>query len=150
MDQRPFACLMFRTMHTEAEARQADLEDLNEADGALFKIRDDPRLTAVGRLLQRSSLDGLPQLVNVLRGEMSLVGPRPLPERDYAMLDDWQRKRYLVKPGVIGLTQLHELREPISAAECAELDIYYVDHRSPWLDLKILARTLLAMFQRSR
>ena len=81
--QRPFACLKFRTMHTDAEERQADLEELNEASGALFKIRDDPRLTPVGRFLRRFSLDELPQLINVLRGEMSLVGPRPLPERDY-------------------------------------------------------------------
>src|SRR6185437_1199003 len=80
--QRPFACLKFRTMHTDAEERQADLEELNEASGALFKIRDDPRLTPVGRFLRRFSLDELPQLINVLRGEMSLVGPRPLPERD--------------------------------------------------------------------
>src|SRR6202035_2106262 len=76
--QRPFPCLKFRTMHTDAEERQADLEEMNEASGALFKIRDDPRLTRVGRMLRRFSLDELPQLVNVLRGEMSLVGPRPL------------------------------------------------------------------------
>src|SRR3954463_9829663 len=100
--QRPFACLKFRTMHSDAEERQADLEDLNEASGALFKIRDDPRLTPVGRFLRRFSLDELPQLINVLRGEMSLVGPRPLPERDYDHLEDWHKKRYLVMPGITG------------------------------------------------
>ncbi len=115
--QRPFPCLKFRTMHTDAEERQADLEELNEASGALFKIRDDPRLTPVGRFLRRFSLDELPQLINVLRGEMSLVGPRPLPERDYTMLEDWHRKRYLVLPGhhraVAGLRALGaRLRRP--------------------------------------
>ena len=84
--QLPFACLKFRTMYYDADERQDALEELNEASGALFKIRDDPRLTPVGRFLRRFSLDELPQLVNVLRGEMSLVGPRPLPERDFALL----------------------------------------------------------------
>src|SRR5207245_882596 len=79
---------------------------LNEATGALFKIRQDPRLTRVGRVLRRFSLDELPQLVNVLRGEMSLVGPRPLPQRDYERLEDWHRKRYLVLPGITGLWQV--------------------------------------------
>ncbi len=104
--QRPFKCLKFRTMHTNAEEHQAELEELNEASGALFKIRDDPRLTRVGGLLRRFSMDELPQLVNVLRGEMSLVGPRPLPQRDYDMLEDWHRKRYLVLPGITGLWQV--------------------------------------------
>ena len=86
-------------MHTDAEQRQEELEGLNEASGALFKIRRDPRVTRVGGFLRRYSLDELPQLVNVLRGEMSMVGPRPLPMRDYHRLEDWHRKRYLVLPG---------------------------------------------------
>src|SRR5207302_6195766 len=104
--QRPFECLKFRTMHTNAEELQAELEALNEASGALFKIRRDPRLTRVGGFLRRFSLDELPQLVNVLRGDMSMVGPRPLPLRDYNRLDEWHRKRYLVLPGITGLWQV--------------------------------------------
>src|SRR5262249_53278678 len=102
----PFACLKFRTMYEDADQRQAALESLNEATGALFKIREDPRLTPVGRFLRRYSLDELPQLVNVVRGQMSLVGPRPLPERDFAQLEEWHKKRYLVLPGLTGLWQI--------------------------------------------
>ncbi|MEA2340536.1 MAG: hypothetical protein QOG11_613, partial [Solirubrobacteraceae bacterium] len=104
--RRPFACLKFRTMYRDADERQADLESLNEASGALFKIRDDPRMTPVGRFLRRFSLDELPQLWNVMRGDMSLVGPRPLPQRDFEMLEEWHKKRYLVLPGVTGLWQV--------------------------------------------
>src|SRR3954453_21937025 len=99
----PFSCLKFRTMFTDADERQHELEALNESSGAIFKIRLDPRVTRVGRVLRRYSLDELPQLINVLRGQMSLVGPRPLPQRDFDMLDDWHKKRYLVLPGVTGL-----------------------------------------------
>ncbi len=145
--QRPFACLKFRTMHTDAEERQADLEELNEASGALFKIRDDPRLTSVGRLLRRFSLDELPQLVNVLRGEMSLVGPRPLPERDYAMLEDWHRKRYLVLPGITGLWQVSG-RSELDFDDLVHLDFIYLESWSLALDLTILLKTLPAVFSR--
>jgi exopolysaccharide biosynthesis polyprenyl glycosylphosphotransferase len=145
--QRPFACLKFRTMHTDAEERQADLEELNEADGALFKIRDDPRLTAVGRMLRRFSLDELPQLVNVLRGEMSLVGPRPLPERDYAMLEEWHRKRYLVLPGITGLWQVSG-RSELDFDDLVHLDFIYLERWSLALDLTILLKTIPAVFMR--
>jgi exopolysaccharide biosynthesis polyprenyl glycosylphosphotransferase len=145
--QRPFACLKFRTMHTDAEELQADLEELNEASGALFKIRDDPRLTRVGRLLRRFSLDELPQLVNVLRGDMSLVGPRPLPERDYAMLDDWHRKRYLVLPGITGLWQVSG-RSELDFDELVHLDFLYLESWSLALDLTILLKTIPAVFTR--
>jgi exopolysaccharide biosynthesis polyprenyl glycosylphosphotransferase len=145
--QRPFACLKFRTMHTDAEERQADLEVLNEASGALFKIRDDPRLTAVGRLLRRFSLDELPQLVNVLRGDMSLVGPRPLPERDYRMLEDWHRKRYLVLPGVTGLWQVSG-RSELDFDDLVHLDFIYLERWSLALDLTILLKTIPAVFSR--
>ncbi|HXR28136.1 MAG TPA: sugar transferase [Solirubrobacteraceae bacterium] len=145
--QRPFACLKFRTMHTDAEERQADLEELNEASGALFKIREDPRLTSVGRLLRRFSLDELPQLVNVLRGEMSLVGPRPLPERDYAMLEEWHRKRYLVLPGVTGLWQVSG-RSELDFDDLVHLDFIYLERWSLALDLTILLKTIPAVLLR--
>jgi len=145
--QRPFACLKFRTMYTDAEERQADLEELNEASGALFKIREDPRLTPVGRMLRRFSLDELPQLVNVLRGEMSLVGPRPLPERDYAMLEDWHRKRYLVLPGITGLWQVSG-RSELDFDDLVHLDFIYLERWSVALDLTILLKTIPAVFLR--
>ncbi len=145
--QRPFACLKFRTMHTDAEERQADLEELNEASGALFKIREDPRLTTVGRVLRRFSLDELPQLVNVLRGEMSLVGPRPLPERDYAMLEDWHRKRYLVLPGITGLWQVSG-RSELDFDDLVHLDFIYLERWSLALDLTILLKTIPAVLLR--
>jgi exopolysaccharide biosynthesis polyprenyl glycosylphosphotransferase len=145
--QRPFQCLKFRTMHTNAEEHQADLEDLNEATGALFKIRNDPRLTTVGRLLRRFSLDELPQLVNVLRGEMSLVGPRPLPQRDYEMLQDWHRKRYLVLPGITGLWQVSG-RSELHFDDLVHLDFIYLEHWSLALDLTILLKTIPAVLSR--
>jgi exopolysaccharide biosynthesis polyprenyl glycosylphosphotransferase len=145
--QRPFACLKFRTMHTNAEEHQAELEELNEASGALFKIRDDPRLTRVGRVLRRFSLDEVPQLVNVLRGEMSLVGPRPLPERDYEMLEDWHRKRYLVLPGITGLWQVSG-RSELDFDDLVHLDFIYLERWSLALDLTILLKTVPAVLSR--
>ncbi len=145
--QKPFPCLKFRTMHTDAEERQADLEELNEASGALFKIRDDPRLTPVGRFLRRFSLDELPQLINVLRGEMSLVGPRPLPERDYTMLEEWHRKRYLVLPGITGLWQVSG-RSELDFDDLVHLDFLYLERWSLALDLTILLKTIPAVISR--
>jgi exopolysaccharide biosynthesis polyprenyl glycosylphosphotransferase len=142
--QLPFACLKFRTMYVDAEHRQADLERLNEASGALFKIRDDPRLTPVGRLLRRFSLDELPQLINVLRGEMSLVGPRPLPERDYELLEDWHRKRYLVLPGITGLWQVSG-RSELDFDDLVHLDFIYLERWSLALDIAILFKTVPAV-----
>jgi exopolysaccharide biosynthesis polyprenyl glycosylphosphotransferase len=143
--QWPFACLKFRTMYIDAEERQGDLEALNEASGPLFKIRNDPRVTPVGRLLRRFSLDELPQLFNVLRGEMSLVGPRPLPQRDYEMLDDWHRKRYLVLPGITGLWQVSG-RSELDFDDLVHLDFLYLERWSLALDLTILLKTVPAVF----
>jgi exopolysaccharide biosynthesis polyprenyl glycosylphosphotransferase len=142
--QLPFACLKFRTMYVDAEQRQAELERLNEADGALFKIRDDPRLTPVGRLLRRFSMDELPQLVNVLRGEMSLVGPRPLPERDFELLEDWHRKRYLVLRGITGLWQVSG-RSELDFDDLVHLDFIYLERWSLALDIAILFKTIPAV-----
>ena len=124
--------LKFRTMVAGAAEQQAELEDENEASGALFKIRDDPRVTRVGRVLRRFSLDELPQLVNVLRGEMSLVGPRPLPLRDHAMLEDWHRARYLVLPGMTGLWQISG-RSGLEFDDLVRLDFTYIENWSIWL-----------------
>jgi exopolysaccharide biosynthesis polyprenyl glycosylphosphotransferase len=142
--EQEFGMLKFRTMYVDAQERQAELETKNEAGGALFKIRDDPRVTAVGRLLRRYSLDEIPNTVNVLRGEMSLVGPRPLPVRDYALLEEWHRKRYLVLPGVTGLWQISG-RSNLSFDDLVRYDFYYLDNWSIWLDISILAKTIPAV-----
>ena len=144
---RPFDCLKFRTMHSRAEQRQAELEGENEATGALFKIRSDPRLTSIGGFLRRYSLDELPQLFNVLRGEMSLVGPRPLPERDFARLEDWHRRRYLVLPGITGLWQVSG-RSELDFDELVRLDFLYLERWNVFLDLSILLKTVPAILTR--
>jgi exopolysaccharide biosynthesis polyprenyl glycosylphosphotransferase len=141
---RPFDCLKFRTMEEGAEHRQDDLEHRNEAGGAIFKIREDPRVTRVGGVLRRWSLDELPQLFNVVRGEMSLVGPRPLPQRDYDLLDDWHRKRYLVLPGMTGLWQVSG-RSELDFDELVRLDFLYLERWSVFLDLTILLKTIPAV-----
>jgi exopolysaccharide biosynthesis polyprenyl glycosylphosphotransferase len=144
---KPFACFKFRTMREHAERVQDDLETLNEQTGALFKIREDPRLTGVGRFLRRYSLDELPQLVNVLRGEMSLVGPRPLPMRDYERLEEWHKKRYLVLPGITGLWQVSG-RSELDFDDLVRLDFLYLEQWSIMLDLSILLKTVPALLSR--
>jgi lipopolysaccharide/colanic/teichoic acid biosynthesis glycosyltransferase len=134
-------------MVLDAAAQQAVLEERNEAPGALFKIREDPRVTGVGRVLRRLSLDELPQVLNVLRGEMSLVGPRPLPLRDYAQLQPWHRKRYHVLPGITGLWQISG-RSNLTFDDLVRLDFYYIENWSIWLDISILVRTLPAVLAR--
>jgi lipopolysaccharide/colanic/teichoic acid biosynthesis glycosyltransferase len=143
----PFACFKFRTMRNDADQIQADLESLNEASGALFKIRDDPRMTRVGRILRRYSLDELPQLLNVLLGQMSLVGPRPLPQRDFDQLEDWHKKRYLVLPGITGLWQVSG-RSELDFDDLVRLDFLYLERWSVGLDLSILLKTLPAVLAR--
>ena len=144
LGEQEFGMLKFRTMYADAAELQAELEDANEAPGALFKIRDDPRVTRVGRFLRRFSLDEIPNLVNVLRGEMSLVGPRPLPTRDFSLLEEWHLKRYLVLPGMTGLWQISG-RSNLSFDDLVRLDFYYLDNWSIWLDITILARTIPAV-----
>jgi lipopolysaccharide/colanic/teichoic acid biosynthesis glycosyltransferase len=133
-------------MYTDAEQRQADLESLNEASGPLFKIRRDPRLTPVGRVLRRFSLDELPQLANVLRGQMSLVGPRPLPERDFERLEEWHKKRYLVLPGMTGLWQVSG-RSELDFDDLVRLDFLYLERWSVGLDLAIILKTIPAVIK---
>ncbi|HZC14664.1 MAG TPA: sugar transferase, partial [Thermoleophilaceae bacterium] len=125
---------------------QVDLEPRNEMAGALFKIREDPRVTRVGAFLRRWSLDELPQLFNVLRGQMSLVGPRPLPQRDYDRLEDWHRKRYLVLPGMTGLWQVSG-RSELDFDELVRLDFLYLERWSVFLDLTILVKTIPAVIR---
>jgi lipopolysaccharide/colanic/teichoic acid biosynthesis glycosyltransferase len=139
-DGRLFALAKFRTMVDGAHRQQAALRDRNEADG-LFKIADDPRITRVGGLLRRASLDELPQLWNVLRGQMSLVGPRPLVPEDDRRVEGWYRRRLHLMPGMTGRWQvLGSARIPLR--EMVKLDYLYAANWSPWLDVKILLRTI--------
>ena len=147
LGEREFGMIKFRTMVHGAATMQAALEAMNEADGALFKIKDDPRVTTVGSVLRRFSLDEVPQVLNVLRGEMSLVGPRPLPLRDFLQLEEWHRKRYHVLPGMTGLWQISG-RSSLSFDDLVRLDFYYLDNWSIWLDISILAKTLPAVVAR--
>jgi exopolysaccharide biosynthesis polyprenyl glycosylphosphotransferase len=147
LGERDFRMLKFRTMIAGAAGQQPALEHANEASGALFKIRDDPRVTAVGRVLRRFSLDEVPNVLNVLRGEMSLVGPRPLPLRDYERLEPWHRRRYNVLPGMTGLWQIAG-RSDLTFDDLVRLDFYYLENWSIWLDISILVKTPFAVFAR--
>jgi exopolysaccharide biosynthesis polyprenyl glycosylphosphotransferase len=147
LGERLFAMRKFRTMVADAAGRQAALEEANEASGALFKIRDDPRVTRVGRFLRRYSLDEVPNVLNVLRGEMSLVGPRPLPLRDYELLEPWHRRRSNVLPGMTGLWQIAG-RSDLAFDDLVRLDFYYLENWSLWLDISILAKTVPAVLSR--
>ena len=144
LEEQEFRMFKFRTMYLDAAQHQDELESENEADGALFKLRRDPRVTPVGAFLRRFSLDELPQLINVLRGEMSLVGPRPLPMRDYERLEPWHRKRYLVLPGMTGLWQVSG-RSDLTFDRLVRLDFHYLETWSIWLDVSILLRTIPAV-----
>ena len=141
---RPFTIIKFRTMVPDAELRLAELALLNEISGHAFKLSADPRVTRVGRALRRASLDELPQFWNVLRGQMSIVGPRPPLPDEVASYDLWHRRRLSMKPGITGLWQISaRLEEEFD--RWVELDLNYIDRWSLWLDLKIMLRTLPAM-----
>jgi exopolysaccharide biosynthesis polyprenyl glycosylphosphotransferase len=141
---RPFVVLKYRTMVKDAEARYAEVVDL--ADPRAFKLTDDPRVTPIGRFLRKTSLDEVPQLWNVLRGEMSLVGPRPAPPREVEGYDVWHRRRLSMKPGMTGLWQV-TARSDDSFDRRANLDLDYIDRWSLWLDVKIMARTIPAALE---
>ena len=146
-NKRRFKIFKFRTMVPNAEKLMAELEKQNEASGPVFKMRNDPRITPIGKFLRKSSIDELPQLLNVLNGDMSLVGPRPLPVRDYeGFNEDWQRRRFSVKPGITCLWQVNG-RSGISFDQWMLLDLKYMDEWSLWLDLKILAKTVPAVLR---
>jgi len=147
LNKKTFEMLKFRTMIRDAADRQAELEHLNEVDGPAFKISNDPRVTRVGRFLRRTSIDELPQLINVMRGEMSLVGPRPLPVRDYEGFSvDWHRRRFSVRPGISGLWQVAG-RSNLPFEEWMALDLQYVNEWSLFLDCKVLLKTLPAVLR---
>jgi exopolysaccharide biosynthesis polyprenyl glycosylphosphotransferase len=147
-DGREFTMFKFRTMHIDAEQRLQDLVHRNQLDGVLFKMRDDPRVTRTGRWLRRYSLDELPQLFNVLRGDMSLVGPRPSLPREVAVYPDDMRRRFIVKPGLTGLWQVSG-RSDLSWEDSVRLDLRYVENWSLSADLVILLRTLTAVWRAS-
>ncbi len=141
---RPFTALKFRTMVKDAESRYDEVVGL--ADPRAFKLTDDPRITPPGRFLRRTSLDELPQLWNVLRGQMSLVGPRPAPPREVEGYDVWHRRRLSMKPGLTGLWQV-TARQDDSFERRASLDLDYIDRWSLWLDVKIMAKTIPAALE---
>jgi exopolysaccharide biosynthesis polyprenyl glycosylphosphotransferase len=146
LNGRPFTMLKFRSMVTDAEQRKQELASLNEMNGPVFKVTNDPRVTSVGHVLRKWSIDELPQLVNVLRGEMSLVGPRPLPVAEVARFDDLaHRRRLSVKPGMTCLWQISGRNEMRDFKDWVRLDLEYIDNWSLWLDLRILARTIPAV-----
>lgn len=147
LNKRQFTMYKFRTMVPGAENLQHKLLHLNEMSGPVFKMKNDPRITRIGRLLRKTSIDELPQLFNVLRGDMSLVGPRAMSVRDYAFFsEDWQRRRFSVLPGITCLWQIHG-RNTIPFEQWMVLDMQYIDKWSLWLDLKILALTIPAVFR---
>jgi exopolysaccharide biosynthesis polyprenyl glycosylphosphotransferase len=149
LNKRRFQVFKFRTMIEGADKQQPMLEDLNQAEGPVFKIKDDPRITRLGKFLRRFSIDELPQLFNVLRGEMSLVGPRPLPVRDIERIDaQWHKRRLSVKPGVTCLWQVNG-RSDVNFDHWVRMDLEYIDKWSLGLDLKILVKTIPAVLKGS-
>lgn len=147
LNGKPFRIYKFRTMTRGADAERAGLRDRNEVSGnGAFKLADDPRVTRIGRLLRRTSIDELPQLWNVLKGEMSLVGPRPHPFDDIAGYEPWQHRRLTVKPGITGLWQVQGRLEP-TFDRWVQLDLEYIDTWSIWLDFRLLLQTIPALLR---
>jgi exopolysaccharide biosynthesis polyprenyl glycosylphosphotransferase len=145
-DEEVFLCYKFRSMYQDAEARQAELEAKNEADGVVFKMKSDPRVTPVGRFIRRWSIDELPQLINVLTGEMSLVGPRPLPIRDFEKMTKRHKMRLAAIPGVSGYWQISG-RSDLSFEDMVRLDLYYIENWSLSLDIEIILKTVRAVLR---
>ena len=139
---REFEMLKFRSMCMDAEEKLADLKELNEKTGPVFKIAEDPRITRVGKVLRKLSLDELPQFINVLRSDMSVVGPRPALPHEVATYNDYQRQRLLVKPGMTCYWQTRRNRDSITFDEWVDLDLLYIKKRSIWSDFKLIVQTV--------
>ena len=137
-----FEMLKFRSMGVDAEEKLADLKELNEKTGPVFKIAEDPRITRVGKWLRKLSLDELPQFINVLRSDMSVVGPRPALPNEVATYNDYQRQRLLVKPGMTCYWQTRRNRDSITFDEWVDLDLLYIKKRSIWSDFKLIVQTV--------
>lgn len=144
-DGKVFRMYKFRSMYVDAEKRRSELLARNEADGPLFKIADDPRVTKVGRFIRRTSIDELPQLVNILKGEMSIVGPRPLVTYEQNQCTEYQAQRLLVKPGLTCIWQVSG-RSDTSFDELIEMDLEYIRNQSLWLDIKLILKTVVVVF----
>jgi len=143
---QPFSMMKFRTMYSDAEARRHELDHLNEVDGPLFKVQNDPRVTRLGRFLRRTSLDEIPQLINVWKGDMSLVGPRPFVVAEAVLIEGWARKRFEARPGMTGLWQVSG-RNELSHLELCRLDYLYVASWSFGWDMHILWQTPATMLR---
>ncbi|MEI6207507.1 MAG: sugar transferase [Desulfuromonadales bacterium] len=142
---RIFKCWKFRSMFVDAEDRKKDLMSQNEMQGAMFKIKNDPRVTRIGKIIRKASIDELPQFWNVLKGEMSLVGTRPPTPDEVATYQNWHRKRICIKPGITGLWQVSGRSQIEDFDEVVRLDIRYIEEWSLWLDIKLLAKTVLVV-----
>ncbi|MCC6102764.1 MAG: exopolysaccharide biosynthesis polyprenyl glycosylphosphotransferase [Atopobium sp.] len=141
-DGKTFKMYKFRSMYVDAEERLKDLQDLNEKDGPVFKIKDDPRITRVGHFIRKTSIDELPQFINVLKGDMSIVGPRPALPREVSQYTPYQRERLLVKPGITCFWQTRRNRDDISFDEWVGLDLLYIKKCSMLTDLKLIVQTV--------
>lgn len=143
-----FVIYKFRSMAIDAEEKKKELMKMNECDGAVFKMKDDPRVTSIGKIMRKLSIDELPQVLNVLKGEMSLVGTRPPTPDEVAMYQKWHHRRISIRPGITGLWQVSGRNKITNFDEIVKLDLKYIDTWSIWLDIKIIIKTVLVLFQR--
>ena len=143
---RTFPMLKFRSMYKDADERLVDLQGFNEADGPLFKIKDDPRVTRIGRFIRKHSIDELPQFVNCLLGQLSTVGPRPPLPNEVAQYDERALKRLAVKPGITGMWQVRG-RSDVTFDEMVDFDLYYIENRSFAMDLRLVGKTVTVVFK---
>lgn len=142
-----FHMYKFRSMYVNAEEELKELLEENEMDGPAFKIKNDPRITKVGRIIRKACIDELPQFWNVLKGDMSIVGPRPALPREVELYDDYQRQRMYVQPGLTCYWQIQPNRNSISFEEWMNLDIQYIQERCFWVDIKLIVKTVLVVFR---